>query len=116
MNHRFAFNFVISACSLLDQAAYICAQTLKALIYLHNGVCCLLPAAKCYLSLGKKIFHRDIKAGNLLITEVRLLNFLSHHKQNGDVKLTDFGISKEQGDSTMHGLCAVVLSLLLTCK
>mmetsp|Transcript_11827 Transcript_11827/g.29151 ORF Transcript_11827/g.29151 Transcript_11827/m.29151 type:complete len:676 (+) Transcript_11827:172-2199(+) len=51
------------------QIQYITAKSLKALAYLHS----------------KKIIHRDLKAGNILLTE------------KGEVKLTDFGISVSLG-------------------
>eukprot|EP00471_Norrisiella_sphaerica_P010435 CAMPEP_0184495184 /NCGR_PEP_ID=MMETSP0113_2-20130426/30586_1 /TAXON_ID=91329 /ORGANISM="Norrisiella sphaerica, Strain BC52" /LENGTH=594 /DNA_ID=CAMNT_0026881255 /DNA_START=253 /DNA_END=2034 /DNA_ORIENTATION=+ len=47
------------------QIQYICAKTLKALIYLHSH----------------KVVHRDLKAANILLTN------------EGKVKITDFGIS-----------------------
>ncbi|XP_058497627.1 STE20-like kinase b [Solea solea] len=47
------------------QIRVVCRQTLQALVYLHDI----------------KIIHRDLKAGNILLT------------LNGDVKLADFGVS-----------------------
>ncbi|XP_072771037.1 STE20-like serine/threonine-protein kinase isoform X1 [Nerophis lumbriciformis] len=47
------------------QIKVVCRQTLQALVYLHDS----------------KIIHRDLKAGNILLT------------LNGDVKLADFGVS-----------------------
>ena len=48
------------------QIKYVIRETLEALAYLHD---------KCF------VIHRDMKAGNLLLTE------------NGSVKLCDFGVS-----------------------
>lgn len=50
-----------------QQISYVCFSILKALIYLHES---------------KNIIHRDVKGRNILIG------------QSGDIKLTDFGVSK----------------------
>ncbi len=65
----------LNICLNEPQIAYIAHCTLKALCYLHTA---------------KKIFHRDIKGGNLLLTT------------DGGVKVTDFGISKKM-TNTMVG-------------
>ncbi|GAB5367939.1 hypothetical protein AAMO2058_001275200 [Amorphochlora amoebiformis] len=68
---------LLDACGNLDeeQIQYVCAGMLKALQYLH----------------AKKIVHRDLKAGNVLLT------------QEGKVKLTDFGISMSLGQTKSLG-------------
>ena len=48
------------------QIQYVIRETLEALVYLHD---------KCY------VIHRDMKAGNILLTD------------SGEVKLADFGVS-----------------------
>jgi len=48
-----------------EQIAAICAQVVRALVYLHS----------------KHVMHRDIKSGNILLTE------------KGEAKLADFGVS-----------------------
>jgi STE20-like kinase len=48
------------------QIQFVIGELLEALVYLHDT---------CY------IIHRDIKAGNVLLTE------------NGQIKLADFGVS-----------------------
>ena len=53
------------------QIAYIMFNTLKALAFLHD----------------RHIIHRDVKAANILLT------------QRGEVRLTDFGVSKDVRDA-----------------
>lgn len=56
-------------------ACYVMREVLTGLEYLHNG----------------GIFHRDIKPPNIMYTE------------NGEVKITDFGILKELGSKEVEG-------------
>ncbi|XP_039624290.1 serine/threonine-protein kinase 10-like [Polypterus senegalus] len=53
------------------QIQVVCQQTLQALDYIHNN----------------KIIHRDLKAGNILLT------------LEGDVKLADFGVSAKNAST-----------------
>ncbi|XP_028840429.1 mitogen-activated protein kinase kinase kinase kinase 3-like [Denticeps clupeoides] len=61
------------------QIAFVCRETLKALDYVHK----------------KGIAHRDVKAGNILLTE------------SGEVKLSDFGLAAQldfaRGNCTVTG-------------
>lgn len=64
------------------QIRVVCRQTLQALVYLHEN----------------KIIHRDLKAGNILLT------------LNGDVKLGEFklgGSSSSKSPQVTHLLLIV---------
>jgi len=54
-----------------NQISYLIASTLDAVVYLHQ----------------QGIIHRDIKAGNILLND------------QGDVKIADFGVSKQLGST-----------------
>ena len=64
-----------------DRAAGIAAQICDALAHAH----------------GAGIIHRDIKPGNVIVDE-----------ETGRVMVTDFGIARAAGDSTLTGVGAVM--------